>query len=264
MPRFICRQCAARFPDMPTPPGECPICSDERQYVRWQGQDWLTPEQLAADHSVDCSRDHGVPSLRVEPAFAINQRALLVQAPGGSLLWDCIGLVTQPALDAIRAAGPILGIAISHPHYYTAMAEWAQALGVPIHLHADDAAFVTEPSAAIRHWDGEALKLGPSLTLLRCGGHFPGATVLHDATGPGALYCGDTLQVTADRRHVSVMYSYPNDIPVNATTIRRIQAVLEPYRFDRVYGAFAGRVIASDAKAALARSFARYLDAIAG
>lgn len=60
------------------------------------------------------------------------------------------------------------------------------------------------------------------------------------------------------------MYSYPNDIPVNATTIRRIQAVLEPYRFDRVYGAFQGRVIAAGAKAALARSFARYLDAIAG
>ena len=263
MPRFICRQCGARFPDSGTPPVLCPICSDERQYVRWQGQDWLTPQELAAGHRIACERDHGVLGFRIEPAFAINQRALLVEAPGGNLLWDCIGLVTQEALDAIRAAGPVMGIAISHPHYYTAMAEWAAALGVPVHLHADDRTFVIEPDAAIRYWDGEALKLAPSLTLLRCGGHFAGATVLHDAAGPGALYCGDTLQVTADRRHVSVMYSYPNDIPVNAATIRAIAAILEPYPFDRVYGAFHSRVIASGAKAALERSFSRYLDAIA-
>jgi hypothetical protein len=263
MPRFLCRQCGARFPDAPTPPSGCPICLDERQYVRWGGQDWLTTDELAADHHIACTSDHGVLGLRIQPAFAIDQRALLIEAEGGNLLWDCIGLVTQAALDAIRARGKVIGIAISHPHYYTAMAEWAQALDVPVHLHADDRIWVTEPDPAIRHWDGEALKLGPSLTLLRCGGHFAGATVLHHAAGTGALYTGDVLQVTADRRHVSALYSYPNMIPVNAATIRRIAAILEPYAFDKVYGAFEGRVIAGGAKAALERSFERYLAAIA-
>jgi hypothetical protein len=264
MPRFICRQCGARYPEAAVLPAECLICVDQRQYVRWGGQDWLTPQALAAEHRIECARDHGVHGFRIEPAFAINQRALLVETAGGNLLWDCIGLVTREAVDAIRAEGPLLGIAISHPHYYTAMAEWAHALGVPVHIHADDAAFVTEPDAAIRHWEGESLRLSPELTLLRCGGHFAGATVLHDATGEGALYCGDTLQVAPDRRHVSVMYSYPNHIPVNATTIRRIGAILEPYRFARIYGAFQGLVIASDGKAALQRSLRRYLDAISG
>jgi hypothetical protein len=263
MPRFICRQCGARYPEAAVPPADCLICRDERQYVRWGGQDWLTPEALAHDHSIACAPDHGVLGLRIEPAFAINQRALLVEAAEGNLLWDCIGLVTDAALAAVRARGPVLGIAISHPHYYTAMAQWAQALGVQVHLHADDRAFVTEPDPAIRHWDGEALKLGPNLTLLRCGGHFAGAAVLHHAEGDGTLYCGDVLQVSPDRRHVSVMYSYPNNIPVNAATIRRIAAILEPYPFERVYGAFEGLVIASGAKTALERSFARYLAAIA-
>jgi hypothetical protein len=264
MTRFICRQCGARYPEADAPPPACLICSDERQYVRWGGQDWLSPLELAADHSIECARDHGALGFRIEPAFAINQRAILVEAEGGNVLWDCIGLVTREAVEAIREAGPLLGIAISHPHYYTALAEWAHALGVPVHLHAADAGFVTEPDAAIRHWEGESLRLSPALTLLRCGGHFAGAAVLHDATGEGALYCGDTLQVAPDRRHVSVMYSYPNQIPVNATTIRRIGAILEPYHFARIYGAFQGLVIASEGKAALERSLRRYLDAIAG
>lgn len=263
MPRFICRQCGARFPEAGAPPDGCPICRDERQYVRWGGQAWLTPEELAASYGLTCSEDHGVLSLRIKPAFAIDQRALLVEAEEGNLLWDCIGLVTPEAIAAIKARGTVLGIAISHPHYYTAMAEWAAALDVPVHLHADDRQWVTEPDPAIRFWDGEALKLGPSLTLLRCGGHFAGATVLHHAGGEGTLYCGDVLQVAQDRRYVSAMYSYPNMIPVNAATIRRIAAILDPYPFSRVYGAFEGRVIDSEAKSALARSFARYLDAIA-
>jgi hypothetical protein len=263
MPRFLCRECGARFPEATTPPTGCPICLDERQFVRWGGQEWHTVEDLAKNHEIACTQDHGALSLRVTPDFAIGQRALLVEAAEGNLLWDCIGLVTREAVAAIRARGPVIGIAISHPHYYTAMAEWAEALDVPVHLHADDRAWVTQPDPAIRHWNGEALKLGPSLTLLRCGGHFAGATVLHHAEGEGALYSGDVLQVAQDRRHVSVLYSYPNMIPVNAATIRRIAAILEPYPFDRVYGAFEGRVIMPAAKTAVERSLARYLAAIA-
>ncbi|WP_439497987.1 MBL fold metallo-hydrolase [Bosea sp. (in: a-proteobacteria)] len=263
MPRFICRQCGARFPESATPPEACPICRDERQYVRWGGQDWLTPDELGAAHAIDCTEDHGVLGLRIKPAFAIGQRMLLVEADEGNLLWDCIGLVTPEAVAAIKARGPLIGMAISHPHYYTALADWAQALEIPVHLHADDAQWVTEPHPAIKFWNGEALKLGRSLTLLRCGGHFAGATVLHHAKGEGALYCGDVLQVAPDRRYVSVLYSYPNMIPVNAATIRRIAAILDPYPFSRVYGAFEGRVMDGDAKAGVARSFERYLAAIA-
>lgn len=41
--------------------------------------------------------------------------------------------------------------------------------------------------------------------------------------------------------------------------IERIVAALEPYEFDRIYGAWWERVVASDGKAAVRRSAGRYL-----
>jgi hypothetical protein len=56
-----------------------------------------------------------------------DERALLVLAPGGNLLWDC----TSPFHDEIAARveeiGGIAAISISHPHYYSSMVEWAEA-----------------------------------------------------------------------------------------------------------------------------------------
>ena len=60
------------------------------------------------------------------------------------------------------------------------------------------------------------------------------------------------------------MYSYPNLIPLPAPAVRRIEAAVEPYAFDRIYGAWWDRVVASEAKVAVARSAARYIAALAG
>jgi glyoxylase-like metal-dependent hydrolase (beta-lactamase superfamily II) len=35
------------------------------------------------------------------------------------------------------------------------------------------------PDPAVMFWEGDKLELGPGLTLLRLGGHFAGAQVLH-------------------------------------------------------------------------------------
>src|SRR5690606_15610685 len=113
----------------------------------------------------------------------------------------------------------------------------------------------------------DRLELLPGLTLLRCGGHFAGATVLHwpeGTDGRGALFSGDTLQVLPDRAHVSVMRSYPNILPVSAAIIEHVAGILDPLAFDRVYGAFDGRTIDTGGKAAIARSLSRYLAALRG
>jgi glyoxylase-like metal-dependent hydrolase (beta-lactamase superfamily II) len=141
------------------------------------------------------------------------------------------------------------------------MVEWARAFEAPVLLHAADREWVMRPDAAIELWDGETRELLPGLTLLRLGGHFAGGTVLV-RPDRGLLLSGDILQVVQDRRFVSFMYSYPNLIPLPAGEIRRIVAALEPYEFDRIYGAWWGRVVAGDAKAAVARSAERYLRAI--
>jgi hypothetical protein len=116
---------------------------------------------------------------------------------------------------------------------------------------------------AIEFWSGDTQTLSPSLTLIRCSGHFAGGTVLHVAQGQGAILTGDVIQVAQDRRHVSFMYSYPNLIPVNATAVRQIEHALAPFEFDRIYGAWWGRNIIGNAREAVRRSVDRYLRAIA-
>jgi len=204
----------------------------------------------------------------VEPAFAIGQRALLVQTPEGNVLWDCISLLDEQIVNYINDLGGIAAIAISHPHYYSSMVEWSRAFGgAPIHLHADDRAWVMRPDSGIAFWEGEAKELLPGLSLVRCGGHFAGGTVLHSADGQGGrgvLLSGDIVQVVSDRRFVSFMYSYPNLIPLPATSVRRIADALAPYPFERIYGAWFETVVQRDGATALRRSAERYLAALDG
>lgn len=237
--------------------------------MRWAGQAWTTLEQLAETHTLSFADEGaGVTGIAMKPAFAINQRALLVQSPAGNVLWDCVSVLTEAGLAEVRQRGGATAIAISHPHYYTTMLEWSMALGgVPIYLHADDRQWVMRDGHAIRYWTGETLALNAEMTLIRCGGHFDGGTVMHWAgapTGKGALFAGDIVQVVPDRRHVSFMYSYPNYIPLNATKVRRIGEALAPYAFDDIYGAFLNLDVKGGGKAAFEASVDRYLRAIAG
>jgi glyoxylase-like metal-dependent hydrolase (beta-lactamase superfamily II) len=170
------------------------------------------------------------------------------------------------ALGEIEKLGVPSAIAISHPHYYTCMVEWSRVFGdVPIYLHAADAEWVMRPDKNIRFWDGEAQERPGGLRLLRCGGHFEGATVLHwpeGASGKGALLTGDTIQVVPDRKWVSFMYSYPNLVPLNESAVRRIFEAVMRLPFDLIYGAFPGLTVQDGGKQAVIRSAGRYINAI--
>jgi glyoxylase-like metal-dependent hydrolase (beta-lactamase superfamily II) len=267
MPVWTCKQCGAQFGESSAPPSSCPICEDERQYVNWKGQAWFAREQLAEGYRLVWRDDLGLTGFGLEPDFAIAQRALLVPDAGGCVLWDCVPLATGEAIAHVRSLGGLKAIAVSHPHYYGAVADWSEAFGgVPIYLHGDDARWVTRPHKAIVPWSGDSLALSDDITLLRTGGHFAGGTILHwraGAQGRGALLTGDVTMVAADRRSLSFMYSYPNYIPLNATAVRRIARTVAPLAFDRIYGAWWGKNIATGAKVAFDFSVQRYLDAIA-
>jgi len=123
------------------------------------------------------------------------------------------------------------------------------------------------PDPAVRHWDGETLKLWDGVTLVNCGGHFPGATVLHwagGASGHGIVCSGDTLTVVADRKWLSFMRSYPNLIPLSRREVEHIAKALAPFSFESIYGHYFDRVIARDGKKVLEKSVARYVAAIEG
>jgi hypothetical protein len=266
MPHFICPTCGTQFADAGAPPAACPICEDERQYVGWEGQQWTTLAELQRDHhNVIKPLEDNLTAIGTHPKFAIGQRALLVQTPEGNLLWDCVTLLDAPTIAAIEALGGIRAIAISHPHYYSAMVEWSRAFDAPVYLHAADRHWVMRPDEAIHFWNGETKSLWAGMTLIRAGGHFEGGTVLHWPGGAGdrgALLAGDILQVVSDRRYVSFMYSYPNYIPLPAREVRRIAAAVAPYDFERIYGAFWNRNVVEDGSAAVIRSAGRYIQAL--
>jgi glyoxylase-like metal-dependent hydrolase (beta-lactamase superfamily II) len=267
MPCYICTTCGVQFAESDLPPERCPVCEDQRQYVGWSGQRWTTLPELQNTHrnQLDVEAPELI-SIVTEPKFAIGQRALHVRSTEANLLWDSITLTDDRSVAAVQALGGVQAIAISHPHYYSGMVDWSRALGgVPVYLHADDREWVMRPDPTIVFWEGETQELGRGLTLIRCGGHFPGGTVLHwteGAGGKGALLTGDVIAVGEDRMSLSFMYSFPNFIPLNATSVRRIVAAVEPFQFDAIYGAFFGRNVTSGAKVALRRSAERYIAAI--
>jgi glyoxylase-like metal-dependent hydrolase (beta-lactamase superfamily II) len=187
---------------------------------------------------------------------------LLAETPEGNVLWDMIPLVDEIAVEAVRARGEVRAIAISHPHYYSGMVEWSRALGgVPILLHEADSEWIMRPDPAIELWSGDEKPLWGGLTLLRLGGHYAGGTVLHDA-GTGTLLSGDIVMVIPDRRFVSFMWSYPNLIPLPAAEVQQIAEKLEPWRFERILGAWWDRLVAHDGNEVVRRSAERYAAAL--
>jgi len=266
MTHFICTTCGTQYPASAEPPAHCPICEDDRQYIGWNGQNWTTMEALQKDHhNLIRTLEPGLTGIGTQPEFAIAQRALLVKGRETNILWDCISYLDEATISAINDIGGIGAIAISHPHYYSSMVEWSLAFDAPIYLHAADRQWVMRPDPAIQYWEGDSCALDPSITLVHCGGHFPGGTALHwsdGCDGKGVLLTGDILTVVSDRRYVSFMYSYPNLIPLPASTVEKIDASVQPYEFDRIYGAWWERKIVAGAKQAVRRSASRYIRAI--
>jgi hypothetical protein len=256
----ICQTCGVQYG---AARDDCPICVDERQYVGWNGQRWTTLAQLAdGRRGLVKSEGTGVIGVGADPPTAIGQRALLVQAPSGNVLFDMITYLDDDLVAQLQELGGVSAIAISHPHFYGSMVEFAHAFDAPVYIHEADRPWVARPDDSIVYWSGDTQPIGDGLTLINAGVHFAGGQMLHWAggqDGAGALMSGDIMTVVPDRRYVSFMYSYPNLIPERPEVIRRAVAMLEPFAFDRVYGAWWGRIVHTDGAAAIRRSADRYL-----
>ncbi len=265
---YICITCGTQYPATDQPPTSCPICEDERQYVNPDGQTWTTLERLREKHrNVFNEVGPGLTTIQTEPSFAIGQRAHLIQTPAGNILWDCVTLLDDETVERIQALGGLAAIAISHPHFHTTIAEWSHTFDAPVHIHRDNQQYVMRPNdSAIEYWQGETFEPLLGITLIRCGGHYHGSTALHWANagdGQGALFTGDTIREVADHRWVTFMYSYPNSIPLDASSVRRIADAVAPYRFERLHSAF-GRPLTTDANGAIQRSAERYIARVEG
>ena len=267
MINFVCKTCGVQFDASKNEPESCPVCEDERQYVNWDGQQWTTITTLQSDYkNIFNLLESNLVSIHTEPKFAIGQRALLVQTSEGNILWDCISLIDESTINEIIRLGGLSCIVISHPHFYGSMIEWSRAFdNIPIYIHASDRRWVMRHDPHIVFWEGKEHVINSELTIINCGGHFPGSSVMHwkQKTGnKNVLFTGDTIKVAMDKRFVSFMYSYPNDIPLSANSINSILTSLDNYYFEKIYGGWPGHVVMENAREAVNLSANRYLRAI--
>ncbi len=256
---WICRTCAVEHAERPA---VCAICADERQWVPATGQAWTTLAELAAagERLVLEELEPDLFGLTSEPSVGIGQQAKIVRTPAGTLLWDPPGYVDAAAVEQVRALGPVVAIAASHPHMFGVQVEWSRALGgVPVLVAEADAHWVARPDPVIETWTGEREVL-PGVVLSQPGGHFPGSAVVHwaaGADGRGVLLSGDTIFANPDRTSVSFMRSYPNRIPLSAAVVLRVAERVARRPFERLYNNFEG-VIPADARAVVLRSAQRH------
>ena len=228
-----------------------------------EGQDWTSLKLMSGRYRGAFTEiEPDLYGLQVTPSFGIGQRGLLIRTSAGNVLWDPPGFMDQQLVDDAIALGGVAAVASSHPHLVGVSITWSKAFdGIPVYAAEADQRWIRRPDDNIALWSGRR-EILPGLELIQCGGHFPGSSVLHwpaGAGGRGALMVGDTMMVNNDRATVSFMRSYPNLIPLPERLVRQITRAVDDLEFDRIFGAFDGRVIQTDAKAAVQRSADRYI-----
>ncbi|HET7142785.1 MAG TPA: hypothetical protein VFI68_02090, partial [Anaerolineales bacterium] len=126
MANYICITCGVQYQETDSAPEHCLICEDDRQYIGHNGQIWTTiPEMKKNHHNRIEDIDSNLTGIGTLPGFGLGLRALLVQTPQGNVLWDCVSLLDDATVDAIRSRGGVSAIAVSHPHLAGSLVEWS-------------------------------------------------------------------------------------------------------------------------------------------
>jgi glyoxylase-like metal-dependent hydrolase (beta-lactamase superfamily II) len=258
--QIICSTCGTYYP-LNEVPALCIICSEERQYIPVTGQSWTMPEDLHLLHKVQIHQLHErLFELEINPVFAIGQRALFVLSEQGNVLWDCIPLLDAPTIEFIQSKGGLNAICFSHPHYYSNMIDWAETFDCPVFIHQNDEAHVQVKYKRIRLWSGEEIELWNGMKIMLIGGHFAGSSILYVPflSKEGTILCGDTLFLSPNKKHFSVMYSYPNRMPLPLNEMSRIKKRFDVISFDSFYGYHAPQNLSEQVKEILESSLNRY------
>ena len=241
----ICVTCGVQYG---APRDDCPVCEDARQYVPVDGQQWTTLEELRPSHT---QRDpaRGRADRRSAPSRSSRSASARCSSRTATrnVLWDCVTLLDDATAAEIEAPRRADGDRDLAP----ALLLDDGRMGAPLRrarcwLHEADREWVMRDDPAIEYWSGETYDLGDGLTLIRCGGHFAGGTVLHraGATCSSATSSRSSRTAAGSRSCTAI----PNLIPLPEASIRAIAAALEPYAFERIYGAWWGTVIPADGK----------------
>ncbi len=258
----ICTACGTQFPAYSSPEF-CTICLDDRQYIPQDGQSWTSHEKLLKSNSVRILKiNDKVYELEIIPRFAIGQRAFLIISDNGNILWDCFPLLNDSTIDFIKSKGGLKAIAISHPHYYSNMNEWAEIFNCPVYIHNTDQEWIVDKGKHVTLWSGDEKSLWDTMKLINIGGHFAGSSILHVPflSLKGTVLCGDTLYLSPSKKHFAVMYSYPNKIPLPLSELKRINKRFESITFDTIYGFYSYQNLSENTKEILKKSLEKYCE----
>ena len=173
-------------------------------------------------------------------------------------------LINDKMIDDINARGGLKAIAISHPHFYANIADWSQAFSnIPIYIHANNRQWVQEPTDNITFWQGDVLQLEDELTLIKCGGHYAGSTLLHwaDTADGKALVLGSDTIAPCSTSHATFMHNFKLSIPLPARQVAHIGKTIAPFQYDRLYGSFKTNIM-KNADKLVQQSVNIYLNAL--
>jgi virulence-associated protein VapD len=67
----------------------------------------------------------------------------------------------------------------------------------------------------------------------------------------GTILCGDTFYISPNKKHIAVMYSYPNFVHVKISEIQRINNSIKEVQFYALTGAFDNQEINTNVKEVL-------------
>ncbi|KAF2030030.1 hypothetical protein EK21DRAFT_66486 [Setomelanomma holmii] len=270
----ICETCGTQY-DVPlfSPPPNCRICDDPRQYVPAAGQTWtsLNADQSTQKNTFDTdAHDPRIHYITTKPLssselpaslaststtrkqLGIGERAILLQTSRGNVLWDLVAFIDAATVSFIKSKGGLNAIVISHPHFYTTHLEWARIFQCPVYVSSDDAEWLNRAdNDEVRKWikgSQSIEEVDGEVRAVQCGGHFDGSLVLlwerklfiadTIMSVPSGFYHKDRLPGTVS---YSFQWSYPNLIPLPPAKIQGIWKAIKPYEFDSTYGAFPGQ-----------------------
>lgn len=242
-------------------PDVCHICADDRQFIPPGGQRWTLLSDVRGGVTA-AELEPGLFELTVDPQVGIGQKTYVAATSDGcNILWEPPGFVGPALLDWLADHGGVGAIAASHPHLVGAAVSISHEFGrVPVWYNASDRRWVTRPDPVVAFWT-DRQEIADGITLVQCGGHFPGSAVAHlrdAADGRGALLTGDTIMAVPHTQMVSFMRSYPNLIPLPPRLVRQIADQVGTLEFDRLYAAF-GSPIEHDAARIVEESARRYI-----
>ena len=264
---------------------------DDRQYPCPTGQAYTTQRQLVPKTAFDLipeESDSRILRVKLDPPVAIGQTPILLLTQAGVVIWDCCGFASVNLMQRIcslSCTGKVAAIFISHPHFFGASLTWAKMLDCNVFISKLDRQWyqrglslsASHPDVAARQryiteveQDLFSVPHLPSVTMIRCGGHFPGSNALHwdrdadshatdDAKG-AAVFCADTFMVMPDRKRFTFAYSFPNNIPLPPRDVERIWMQMRKFNWTATFGGWSGRQILSDSRSSLLRSARYYVD----